>query len=121
MADWSLLNNALMDPMTFLLRVVTLPACLRVLPDFEILNFAYNRRDPDIMDLLKQHCAAINARNLRMRSGRILRVQVYPLVPTLLLDPARIDWITVRSGRGIGGAVLKSVDTAQISIYVWQS
>ena len=73
------------------------------------------------MDLLKHHCAPINSRNLRMRSGRFLRVQVDPLVPGLLLDPARIGGIAVRSRRGVGGAVLKSVDTVRVSMYVWQS
>ena len=49
-------NNSRMDPITFLQRVVTLLARLRVLPDLEILTFAHNSRDPDVMDLLKQRC-----------------------------------------------------------------
>lgn len=82
-------DDARMDAITFLERVATLPARLRVLPDLEILTFAYNQRDPDVMDLLRKHCDTINARSLRLRSGRILRVQVDPAPPPSRPPPGR--------------------------------
>jgi hypothetical protein len=72
------LGGARMEPITFLERLATLRARLRILPDLEILTFDYNQRDPDMMALLTQHCEAINARALRMRSGRVLRIVVNP-------------------------------------------
>jgi hypothetical protein len=75
------LGNARMEPLTFLDRVATLPARLRLLPDLEILTFEHSHRDPDVMALLTEHCAAINARGLRTRSGRTLRIQVDPAPP----------------------------------------
>lgn len=70
------LGGAHMEPLTFLERVATLPARLRTLPTVEVLTFAYNQRDPDVMALLTQHAEAINARELKTRSGRTLRVQI---------------------------------------------
>jgi hypothetical protein len=75
------LGGACMQPVTFLERVATLPARLRVLPKLEILTFEYNPRDPDVMALLAEHSESINARALRTRSGRTLRVQVDPAPP----------------------------------------
>jgi hypothetical protein len=68
-------------PVTFLERVATLPARLRVLPKLEILTFEDNPRDPDVMALLAEHSESINARALKTRSGRTLRVQVDPAPP----------------------------------------
>jgi len=75
------LGSARMDPVTFLERFATLPAKLRKTPDFEILSFEYNQRDPEVMALLAEQCEAINARRLLMRSGRILRIHVDPAPP----------------------------------------
>ena len=61
---------------TFLDRVATLPASLRITPQLEIVTFEYNRRDPEVMGLLQTHCDAINARGLHLRSGRRLRIAV---------------------------------------------
>ena len=81
-------QNTRMDVITFLERVATLHAWLRVLPDVEILTFEYNQRDPDVMRLLERHCDWINARRLRMRSGRILQMRVDPPPPARLPPPA---------------------------------
>ena len=78
-----------MEALTFLERVATLPARLRLLPQVELLTFVYNERDPDVMALLTQHCEAINARALRTRSGRTLRVQVDPAPRPSRPPPAR--------------------------------
>ena len=75
------LGDACMEAITFLQRVATLHARLRILPDFEVLTFEYNQRDPDVMALLTKHCDAINARALRTRSGRTLLVRVDPAPP----------------------------------------
>jgi len=83
------LGDAHMEPITFLKRVATLPARLRVLPQIEILTFAYNHRDPDVMALLSKHCDAINARALRTRNGRTLRIQVDPAPPPARPPPNR--------------------------------
>jgi hypothetical protein len=80
------LGGARMEALTFLDRVATLPARLRLLPQLEILTFEYNHRDPDVMALLTLHCDAINARALKMRSGRTLRIQVAP-APSLTRPP----------------------------------
>ena len=82
-------GDARMQPITFLERLATLPARLRVLPDLEILTFAYNQRDPDVMALLIQHCDAINARALRTRSGRTLRIRIDPAPPPARPPPPR--------------------------------
>jgi hypothetical protein len=71
-----MLDNARMSPVTFLERVATLPARQRMTRDYEYITFEYNRRDPKIMELLIANCDGINALNLPMRSGRILRVAV---------------------------------------------
>jgi hypothetical protein len=81
-------GGARMEPITFLGRFATLQARLRILPDLEILTFDYNQRDPDMMALLTQYCEAINARALRMRSGRVLRI---------IVDPAPADAPTPRT------------------------
>ena len=83
------LGDARMEAVTFLERVATLPARLRVLPKLEILTFTFNQRDPDVMALLTQHCETINARALRTRSGRTLRVQIDPAPPPLRPPPGR--------------------------------
>jgi len=75
------LGDARMEPITFLERFATLPARLRILPNLEIVTFEFNQRDPAVMALLTQHCDAINARALRTRSGRTLRVLVDPAPP----------------------------------------
>ena len=72
------LGNASMDALTFLERVATLPARLRVTPTLEIVTFEYNRRDPDVMTLLEKYCEAINSRGLLTRSNRKLRIQIDP-------------------------------------------
>lgn len=83
------LGDARMEALTFLERVATLPARLRVLPEVELLSFAYNQRDPEVMALLTQHCDAINARQLRTRSGRTLRVRIDPAPPPARPPPDR--------------------------------
>lgn len=70
------LGDARMEVSTFLDRVATLPASLRITPQLEIVTFEYNRRDPEVMGLLESHCQAISDRGLRLRSGRTLRVAV---------------------------------------------
>jgi hypothetical protein len=75
------LGGASMEALTFLERVATLPARLRVLPQLEIITFEYNHRDPDVMALLTAQCDAINARSLKLRNGRTLRIQVAPAPP----------------------------------------
>ncbi|MEE9382075.1 MAG: hypothetical protein V3V08_01505, partial [Nannocystaceae bacterium] len=70
------LGDAKMEVVTFLERIATLPATLKKTPQLEIVTFQYNRRDPEVMGLLQAHCKAINERELRVRSGRILRLAV---------------------------------------------
>ena len=81
------LGDASMDPVTFLERLATLPAHFRTTPELELVTFLYNRRDPDVMKLLASNCNAINARRLRTRSGRVLRLQVEPAPPPRLPPP----------------------------------
>ncbi len=75
------IGNACMDVLTFLERVVTLPARLRITPDLEILTFEYNHRDPDVMALPEKYCEVINNRGLRTRSDRKLRIRVESAPP----------------------------------------
>ena len=75
------LGGARMEALTFLERLATLPARLRVLPQLQIVTFEYNHRDPDVMALLTAQCDAINARRLKLRNGRTLRIQVDPAPP----------------------------------------
>jgi hypothetical protein len=75
------LGDARMEPVTFLERMATLPARLRKTPELEILTFYYNYRDPDVMAILAENCETINSRKVRMRSGRVLRIQVDPAPP----------------------------------------
>lgn len=77
------LGNAGMTALTFLERMATLPARQRMTPNFEIITFSWNQRDPEMMALLKEFSSAINERGLRMRSGRKLRVEVDPEPPPL--------------------------------------
>ena len=70
------LGAARMEPVTFLERLATLPGRLRTTPELEIVSFDYNRRDAEVMALLVDHVEAINARRLRTRSGRTLRIEV---------------------------------------------
>ena len=70
------LGDARMDVVTFLDRLATLPASVRVTPQLEIVTFEYNRRDPEVMGLLEANCQAINASGLRLRNGRTLRIAV---------------------------------------------
>jgi len=72
------LGNARMDVATFLERVATLPALLHLTPQLEVVTFEYNRRDPEVMGLLQSFCDEINARGLRLRSGRRLRLKIAP-------------------------------------------
>jgi len=83
------LNNARMNPITFLERIASLPATLCVQPTTETLTFAYNCRDPEVMALLHMHCDRINARALRTRSGRILQMQVEVAPPPRHPPPRR--------------------------------
>lgn len=83
------LGNACMEALTFLERVATLPARLQILPELEILTFEYNHRDPDVMVLLAAHSETINARALRLRSGRTLRIHVEPAPPPSRPPPRR--------------------------------
>jgi hypothetical protein len=76
-----LLDDAKMDPNTFIERIVCLPGRLRMTPQLEIVTFEYNRRDPEVMSLLMSRCDAINAMKLRTRSGRLLRIAVDPPPP----------------------------------------
>ena len=71
-----LLGDARMEASTFLDRVATLPARLQMTPQLQIVTFDYNRRDPEVMGLLQQHCEAINARKLKLRDGRVLRLAI---------------------------------------------
>jgi len=80
-------KNTTMDVVTFLQRVLTLPARQRIMPEVEIVTFAYNDRDPEVMRFLERHCDSINARKLRMRSGRVLRVCVDPAPATIRPPP----------------------------------
>jgi len=82
-------NDARMNPITFLERVAPLPARLGILPEKEILTFAYNVRDPEVMALLETHCDTINALALRTRSGRLLEVHVESAPPPRRPAPAR--------------------------------
>lgn len=82
-------DNATMAPLTFLERVATLPARMRTLPNLQIVTFAYNQRDPEVMALLTQYCDAINARALRTRTGHVLRIAVDPAPPPLRPPPGR--------------------------------
>jgi hypothetical protein len=70
------LGDARMEVCTFLDRIATLPASIRITPQMEIVTFEYNRRDPEVMGLLQAHCEAINERCLRLRNGRMLRIAV---------------------------------------------
>jgi hypothetical protein len=83
------LGDASMAPVTFLERLATLPARLRNTPELEIVTFFYNRRDPEVMALLIRQCETINARRLRMRSGRVLRLRVDPAPPSRQPPPRR--------------------------------
>ena len=65
-----------MAPITFLEHVATLPARVRRTPTVEIVTLEHNRRDPEVMGLLRSQCEAINARRLRLRNGRLLRFAV---------------------------------------------
>jgi hypothetical protein len=89
------LGEARMSAGTFLDRVATLPARLRQLPHLEILTFEYNRRDPEVMGLLESYAEAINARGLRLRNGKQLRIAVDP-APT----PSRPPPPNSRRGTG---------------------
>lgn len=84
------LGSPSMDPVTFLDRIATLPARLLKTPQLEILTFEYNRRDPDVMKLLEGACERINARQLRTKSGRVLRVGVDPAPPPAKPPPTRV-------------------------------
>lgn len=85
------LGNARMDASTFLERLATLPARQQITPNFEIVTFAWNQRDPEVMALLEQFSQAINERGLRMRSGRKLKIQVDPAPPPLRPPTPRKD------------------------------
>jgi hypothetical protein len=83
------LGNASIEPVTFLERIATLPARMLQTPELEILTFEYNRRDPDVMTLIAASCDHINARQLRTRGGRVLRVHVDPAPPPSKPPPTR--------------------------------
>ena len=69
-------DNARMSVGTFLDRVATLPATLHQTPQLEIVTYEYNRRDPEVMGLLESYAEAINARGLRLRSGKKLYIKI---------------------------------------------
>ena len=69
-------GKARLEPATFLAHIGTLPARQLFKGAYEYITFEHNTRDPKIMALLTTHCEAINAMNLPMRSGRILRIAV---------------------------------------------
>ena len=94
------LGGAAMAPATFLARVATLPARLRLTPQLEIVTFDYNHRDPDAMVLLSTWAANINQRKLPLRSGKILCVHVDPPPPPLRPPPTRKR---TKSSRWTGG------------------
>ena len=71
-------GDARMSVGTFLDRVATLPATLHKTPQLEIVTYEYNRRDPEVMGLLESYAEAINARGLRLRSGKKLYIKVEP-------------------------------------------
>ena len=71
-------DNARMSVGTFLDRVATLPATLHQTPQLEIVTYEYNRRDPEVMGLLESYAEAINARGLRLRSGKKLYIKIEP-------------------------------------------
>ena len=71
-------GDARMSVGTFLDRVATLPATLHQTPQLEIVTYEYNRRDSEVMGLLESYAEAINARGLRLRSGKKLRIKVEP-------------------------------------------
>lgn len=81
------LGDSKMEPVTFLERIAALPARLRVTPNLEIVTFEFNRRDPEMMELLTASCDAINERGLRLQSGRRLRVAVDEPPPPRLPPP----------------------------------
>jgi len=83
------LGDARMEPLSFLDRVATLPARLRLRPQLEILTFEYNHRDPDAMALLTAQCDTINARKLKTRSGRTLQIHVDLAPPPTRPRPGR--------------------------------
>jgi len=74
--DW--LGDARMAPVTFLDRLVTLPARLLTTPHLEIVTFEHNTRDPEVMGLLRAHVDDINDLRLPTRSGRRLEIRVEP-------------------------------------------
>lgn len=71
-------DDARMSVGTFLDRVATLPATLHQTPQLEIVTYEYNRRDPEVMGLLKSCAEAINAKGLRLRSGKKLYIKIEP-------------------------------------------
>ena len=71
-------DDARMSVGTFLDRVATLPATLHQTPQLEIVTYEYNRRDPEVMGLLESYAEAINARRLRLRSGKKLYIKIEP-------------------------------------------
>ncbi len=82
-----LLGDARMEVSTFLDRVATLPARMRGTETLQLITFEYNRRDPEIMGLLQRHSEAINAAQLKLNDGRILRVAVDPPPKSLRPPP----------------------------------
>jgi len=71
-------DDARMSVGTFLDRMATLSATLHQTPHLEIVTYEYNRRDAEVMGLLESYAEAINARGLRLRSGKKLRIKIDP-------------------------------------------
>ena len=90
------LGGSSMAPVTFLERLATLPGRVRMMPDIEIVTFDYNTRDPEVMALLATHREAINARRLRTRSGRVLRIEVDPAPSPRRPPPPKARANTIR-------------------------
>jgi hypothetical protein len=73
-----LMNGSKMAPKTFIERFCALRGVQFMTPDIEIIRFTYNTRDPEMMQALSKVYTEINARKLKMRSGRVLRIEIEP-------------------------------------------
>jgi hypothetical protein len=94
------LGGSSMAPVTFIERLATLPGRVRMMPDIEIVTFDYNARGPEVMALLAAHREAINARRLRTRSGRVLRIEVDPAPSPRRPPPPKARANTIRRFAG---------------------
>jgi hypothetical protein len=74
----ALMNGSKMAPKTFLERFCSLQGTQVVAHGRETIRFSYNTRDPEMMTALLANYKAINAKNLKLRSGNVLRIEVAP-------------------------------------------